>query len=137
MLLYLMKDPVRLPVPRSLGLIRLDSSDVVRDAGPQLFDQLVGLALDLGAGRGGAMAASPVHFVRLEELLEELVLGGLHQLHQVDGENVLVSLHETVHVVRDHAGIVVDYEAGGGGMLIKIFPHCLTYPGPALLKCLC
>ena len=126
MLLYLMKDPVRLPVPRSLGLIRLDGPDVVRDAGPQLFDQLVGLALDLGARSGGAMAASPVHFVRLEELLEELVLGGLHQLHQVDGENVLVSLHETVHVVCDHAGIVVDYEAGGGGMLIKIFPHCLS-----------
>ena len=123
--LYLMKDPVRLPVPRSLGLIRLDGPDVVRDTGPQLLHQLVGLALDLGASRGGAMAAASVYFVRLEELLEERVLGGLHQLHQVDKENVLVSLHETVHVVCDHAGIVVDYEAGGG-MLIKIFPHYLS-----------
>ena len=58
---YLMKDSVRLPVPRPLGLIRLDGPDVVRHAGPELFDQLVGLVLDLGPRCGGPVSASPVH----------------------------------------------------------------------------
>ena len=56
-----MKDSVSLPVPRSLGLIRLDGPDVVRHAGPQLFDQLVGLALYLRPGRGGSVSASSVN----------------------------------------------------------------------------
>ena len=58
---YLMKNSVRLPVPRSLRLVRLDGPDVVRHAGPQSFDQLVGLVLDLGARRSGPFAACSVH----------------------------------------------------------------------------
>ena len=116
---YLMKDSVRLPVPGSLGLVRLDGPDVVRHTGSQLFDQLVGLVLDLRPGCRGSVPASSVNLVRLKQLLEELVLGRLHQLDQVDGENIFVSFHETVHVVCDHSGIVVDDKAGGG-MLLKI-----------------
>ena len=59
-----MKDSVRLPVPRPLGLIRLDGPDVVRDAGPQLFDQVVGLVLYLGPGGGGPVSSSPVHLTK-------------------------------------------------------------------------
>ena len=119
-----MKDSVGLPVPRPLGLIGLDGPDVVRDAGPQLFDQLVGLALDLGPGGGGAVSASSVNLVGLEQFLEELLLGGLHQLDQVDGENIFVSLHEALHVVCDDTSVVVDDKAMRGGMLMEIFLPC-------------
>ena len=137
-----MKDSVGLPVPRPLGLIRLDGPDVVRDAGPQLFDQLVGLALDLGPGGGGAVSASSVNLVGLEQFLEELLLGRLHQLDQVDGENVFVPFHETVHVVCDHAGVVVDnktrrrQERNVNRNISAVFPGS-SYPGPAVLKCWC
>ena len=109
---YLMKNPVRLPVPGSLGLVRLDGPDVVRDTGPELFHQLVGLVLDLRPGCRGSVPASSVNLVRLKQLLEELVLGRLHQLDQVDGEDIFVSLHKAVHVVGDHASVVVDHKPG-------------------------
>ena len=64
-----MQDPLVLPVPRFLRLVRFDSPDVVRHALHQRLDQLVGLDLDLGPGRRRLLLVAPVDLATKDILL--------------------------------------------------------------------
>ena len=99
-----------LPILRPLRFVRLDAADVVRRALHQRRHQLVRLLLDLGPRRNGTLLGRPVHLLG-EEAADERRAGGLHQLHEVRVEDILVPLAEAVHVVVDDAGVVVDGEA--------------------------
>ena len=52
------------------------------------------------------------YLVCCKQFLYEIIFGRLHKLDEVYEEDILVPVHKPLHVVGDHAGVVVDHKPG-------------------------
>lgn len=106
-----MLDSEMIPVARLFRLIRLDASNVMRRAFHQLTDQATRLISDFTA-RGGWSGLESLRFTGVPRVkfTHQGIGAGLHQLDQIQEEDVPVLIAKSVDGVGHRTGIMQDCE---------------------------